>query len=73
MFDQTKHIEIDYHFVRDRVAAKSLIVKFLSSKDQLADILTKQLVSNQFQQLTSNLNVCSSTLLLYVGGVLEII
>jgi hypothetical protein len=24
----TKHIEIDYHFVRDRVAAKTLIVHF---------------------------------------------
>ena len=38
---RTKHIEIDYHFVRDRVAQISLTVKFLSSKDQLADpILT---------------------------------
>jgi hypothetical protein len=30
---RTKHIEIDYHFVRDRVAKKTLLVKFLSSKD----------------------------------------
>ena len=35
---RTKHIEIDYHFVRDRVASKTLMVKFLSSKDQLADV-----------------------------------
>jgi hypothetical protein len=55
---RTKHIAIDYHFVRDKVAAKTLVVKFLSSKDQIADILTKPLVSTRFQNLTLNLNVC---------------
>jgi hypothetical protein len=59
---RTKHIEIDYHFVRDRVASKTLVVKFLSSKDQLADALTKPLASHRFHQLKSNLNVCSPTL-----------
>ena len=39
----TKHIEIDFHFVRDPVASKSLTVQFLSSNDQLADTFTKQL------------------------------
>jgi hypothetical protein len=47
---RTKHIAIDYHFVRDKVAAKTLVVKFLSSKDQIADILTKPLVSTRFQK-----------------------
>nr|XP_045086327.1 uncharacterized mitochondrial protein AtMg00810-like [Aegilops tauschii subsp. strangulata] len=37
---RTKHIEIDYHFVRERVAQKLLQVRFISSKDQLADIFT---------------------------------
>jgi hypothetical protein len=53
----TKHIEIDYHFVRDRVAKKNLHVRFLSSKDQLADILTKPLPSMRFCLLRNNLNV----------------
>jgi hypothetical protein len=55
---RTKHIAIDYHFIRDKVATKTLVVKFLSSKDQIADILTKPLVSTRFQHLTLNLNVC---------------
>lgn len=58
---RTKHIEIDYHFVRDRVTDKSLDVRFLSSKDQLADILTKPLVSQRFNLLKINLNVRPST------------
>jgi hypothetical protein len=38
-----KHIEVDYHFVRDRVMKKLLDVRFISSKDQIADGFTKAL------------------------------
>jgi hypothetical protein len=34
---RTKHIAVDYHFVRKRVAWKQLSVRFISMKDQLAD------------------------------------
>jgi hypothetical protein len=34
---RTKHLEIDFHFVRDRVADKSLDIHFIPSLDQLAD------------------------------------
>jgi hypothetical protein len=47
---QTKHIELDYYFVRKRVFAKQLDVRFLSSKDQMADVLTKPFVSHRFQK-----------------------
>ena len=57
-YARAKHIAIDYHFVCDKVAAKILVVKILSSKDQIADILTKPLVSTRFQHLTLNLKVC---------------
>ena len=40
---RTKHIEIDFHFVCERVANKQLQIKFISSKDQLADGFTKVL------------------------------
>jgi hypothetical protein len=53
---RTKHIEIDYHFVRDMVALKTLDVQFISGKDQLADILTKPLAAARFLILKSNLN-----------------
>jgi histone deacetylase 1/2 len=38
-----KHIEVDYHFVRERMSQKRLLIKFISYKDQLADIFTKHL------------------------------
>jgi hypothetical protein len=61
---RTKHVEIDFHFVRDRVADKSLEIRFIPSSDQLADVLTKPLVSQCFQQLCFKLNVRSSPLIL---------
>jgi histone deacetylase 1/2 len=40
---RTKHIEVNYHFVKEHVAEKLLHTKFKSSKDQLANIFTKPL------------------------------
>ncbi|CAL2227767.1 unnamed protein product [Prunus armeniaca] len=37
----TRHIEVDYHCVREKVIHKELEVDYISSKDQLADLLTK--------------------------------
>ena len=56
---RTKHIEIDFHFVRERVAQKLLQVRFISSKDQLADIFTKPLPLPMFEECKRNLNMLS--------------
>ena len=56
---RTKHVKVDYHFVRERVSAKQLDVRFLSSKDQLADIMTKPLATSLFTQFRRNLNLVS--------------
>jgi histone deacetylase 1/2 len=54
---RTKHIEVDYHFVRERVAQKRLHIKFILSKDQLADIFTKPLPLPLFEAFRRNLNL----------------
>ena len=50
-----KHIEVDYHFVCEKVLRKNLMVKFISSNDQLANIFTKGLPSSRFHWLMSKL------------------
>jgi hypothetical protein len=57
---RTKHIEIDFHFVRERVANKKLRVKFVSSKDQVADGFTKALPVKNLHEFRRNLNLLRS-------------
>jgi histone deacetylase 1/2 len=54
---RTKHIEVDYHFVRERVARKLLDIEFVSTKDQVADGFTKPLLVRQLEMFKSNLNL----------------
>jgi histone deacetylase 1/2 len=54
---RTKHIEIDYHFVRERVAQKLLDVKLIGTNDQVADGFTKPLTAYKLQELKRNLNL----------------
>jgi histone deacetylase 1/2 len=58
---RTKHIEVDYHFVRERVAKKLLQIRFISSKDQLADIFTKPLSLPLFTGCRRNLNLLNTS------------
>jgi histone deacetylase 1/2 len=54
---RTKHIEVDYHYVREKVVHQELQVFFISSTNQIADIFTKGLPSPRFQFLLSKLPV----------------
>jgi hypothetical protein len=54
---RTKHIEIDLHFIRDRVALVQVCVLHVPSSRQFADILTKDLPSPLFLDFRSNLDV----------------
>ena len=56
---RTKHIEIDLHFVRERVAVGDLRVLHVPTSSQYADIFTKGLPSSLFTEFRSSLNVCS--------------
>ena len=63
----TKHIEVDFHFVRERVLRKDLAVKFVSTLDQLADIFSKSLPTHSLLDLHSNLMVTVRPLKLEEG------
>lgn len=56
---RTKHIEVDYHFVKERVLNKLLEVEYISSGDQVADGFTKPLAVKQLEMFRNNLNLRS--------------
>ncbi|CAH9137282.1 unnamed protein product [Cuscuta epithymum] len=57
---RTKHIEMDIHFVRERVALGHVRVLHVPSRFQYADIFTKGLPRVLFEEFRSSLNVQSS-------------
>jgi hypothetical protein len=57
---RTKHIEIDYHFVRERVAQKLLHVRLIGTNDQVADGFTKAIPIRKLEELRNNLNLEAS-------------
>nr|CAB3501456.1 unnamed protein product [Digitaria exilis] len=57
---RTKHIEIDLHFVRERVATGDVRVLHVPTSSQYADVFTKGLPSLVFTEFRSSLNVRQS-------------
>ena len=51
VYKKSKHIDVKFHFVRERVASKEIVLEYIDTKDQLADILTKALDGPSFTKL----------------------
>jgi hypothetical protein len=56
---RTKHVEIDLHFVREKVAIGQVRVLHVPTTSQFADVFTKGLPSSVFAEFRSSLNVCN--------------
>ena len=54
---RTKHIDIRYHLLRDHVQKADIILQFVESELQLADIFTKPLDSSRFMTLRGELGI----------------
>ena len=54
---RTKHIEIDFYFVREEVAQKLLDIRFISTGDQVADGFTKPVSAAKLREFRFNLNL----------------
>lgn len=68
--DRTKHIEVEYHFVRDELQLGNITISYVWTTHQLANIFTKDLCKWQFNVIFGKLEVCDLHLPTW-GRVLE--
>ncbi|GAA0162377.1 hypothetical protein LIER_18482 [Lithospermum erythrorhizon] len=59
--ERTKHIEIDYHLVRDYYKQGFIKPVHVCSKDQLVDVFTKSLSATLLFPLLSKMSFCRTT------------
>lgn len=65
--DRSKHIDARFHFIRDCIASKEIEVEYIKTLDQVADIFTKPLKTERFQQQREIIGVVKKSSL--QGGV----
>jgi len=53
--ERTRHISIRYFFIKDRIAAGEIQIEHLSTKDMIADMLTKPLQGELFRAMRRQL------------------
>jgi hypothetical protein len=49
--DRSKHIDTRFHLIREHEANGQIVVEFIRTEEQLADVLTKALHKVKFQEL----------------------
>ncbi len=54
---RTKHIEVHYHFIKEKVLAKEIDLIHVSTEDQVADIFTKVLGTDKLKRFKKMLGV----------------
>ncbi|CAM8940831.1 unnamed protein product [Rhodiola kirilowii] len=55
--ERTRHIEMDCHYIRDKIQEGVVETKFVKSENQLADVLTKALGKELFMPMIRKLGV----------------
>lgn len=56
--ERTKHVELDCHFIIDEITRGKIATSHVSSKNQLADIMTKALGPKEFEDFKVKLDIC---------------
>ncbi|CAL2227819.1 unnamed protein product [Prunus armeniaca] len=55
--DRTKHVEVDRHFIKEKIEKKIIRLPFIRSEDQLTDILTKAVCGRVFHDSLTKLGI----------------
>ena len=54
---RTKHIDIQHHFIRERLESGEICLRYCPTQDMVADVLTKALAKERHQNLRRSLGL----------------
>ena len=54
--ERTKYIEVDCHFIREKIASRCMITCFVNSSDQLENFFTKSLKGPKIKYICNKLS-----------------
>ena len=57
LHDRTKHVEVDKHFIKEKIERGQICITYIPTTEQSADILTKGLPKKSFDNITSKLSM----------------
>jgi hypothetical protein len=55
--DRSKHIDVRFHLIREYENSGQIVVEFIRTEEQLADVLTKPLGKEKFSELCSKIGL----------------
>ena len=55
LHDRTKHVEVDRHFIKEKIEKEVICLSYVPSCEQRVDILTKGLHKGPFLEMLSKL------------------
>jgi hypothetical protein len=59
--DQSKHVEIKFHYIRDMVHRKAVSVQYLPTDEQITYVLTKPLSKSNFEYFHDKIGVVDNS------------
>ena len=54
--ERTKHIEVDCHFIKEKIVSRCMTISLVNSNDQLADIFTKSFRGPRIKYMCNKLS-----------------
>ena len=58
---RTKHIDIKYHFVRDKIKSSELVIEYKATQEMVADALTKPVSKVKIYDFIKQVNMQDAT------------
>lgn len=59
--DRTKHVEVDRHFIKEKLEEEIICLPYTRAEDQLADILTKAVPNRVYHEVLRKLSIGDPT------------